>query len=252
MTELYKFTDGAQTLGFTPHFYQETLDGIVYLPTAVTRSALSLAGNLVKSQVTFTFPSDNEFARRRVFDLPGVGWFVEIIEDETVAWKGRIIGATLSGSKISILADSTERADMRNPTGARFGLNCWKTLYSTTCGANKALSGTAVAITAISGLEVTLSTSLLVNLYTGGILEKVKLNTLGQPEKTESRRIVGNINNTLTLVSPFESSAPGSAMLYLGCDLTSRDCLYKFNNIWNFGGFEFIPTKNPMERTGLL
>jgi hypothetical protein len=240
MTELYLFTDGQQTIGFSPHLFSETWDGILYTATAVSRSALNLSGNLVKSQVTFTFPNTNAFAKRRVFDLPDVGWDVKIYEDYVLQWSGRVIGATLAGTKINIVTDSSEKASSRNPTGARFALHCWKNLYSATCGIVKASFKTTLSVT-VSGTTITLPGVQDLNKFAGGVIEK----------DGESRRIVMNSGTTLEISTPFVSSAFGSADLYLGCNLTSVDCI-KFNNLVNFGGFEHIPILNPMERSGLL
>lgn len=244
MAELYKFTDGHLSMGFSPQLFRETWEGVVYNPTPVSRSALSLSGNLVRSQVTFTFPSTDSFAKRRVFDLPGIGWKVQIYEDKVLLWTGRVISATLLGSKINILTDSTERSDLRSPTGARFAFHCWKTLYSETCGANKAGVVTNLTVTTLDK-EVILPADQILNNFAGGIIER---NISGA---IESRRIVRNAGNTLWISSPFTVDETGLANLYPGCNLTSSDCL-KFNNLDNFGGFEHIPLTNPMERTGLL
>lgn len=243
MAELYKFTDGAQSVGFSPQLLSETWESLAYTATAVSRSSLSLSGNLVKSQVTFTFPSSVDFAKRRVFDLPSVHWYVQIYQDKVLLWTGRVINATLSGSKITILADSTEKTDSRNPTGARFTYHCWKNLYSLTCGANKAAAKTTMTLAvAPSGTTVTLPASQPLNLFSGGIIEKAG----------ESRRIIRSAGTTLEISSPFISQTVDSVDLYPGCNLTSTDCQGKFANILNFGGFEHIPLTNPIERTGLL
>ena len=240
MAELYLFTDGTQNIGFSPHLFSETWEGTLYTATAVSRSALNLSGNLVKSQITFTFPNTTEFAKRRVFDLPDVGWDVRIYENYVLLWSGRVIGATLAGTKIAIVTDSSEKASSRNPTGARFALHCWKNLYSPTCGAVKESFKTTLSVT-VSGTTVTLPEAQSFNKFAGGVIEKVG----------ESRRIIRNSGITLEIATPFVSSASGSADLYPGCTLTSADCL-KFNNLVNFGGFEYIPILNPMERSGLL
>lgn len=242
MAELYRFTNGLQSIGFSPHLLSETWGGLVYTAASISRSALTLSGNLVKSQVTFTMPSTNAFGRRRVFDLPGEGWGVEIFEDKVLLWTGRVINATLSGTKITITTDSTERTDSRNPTGARFALHCWKTLYSPTCGADKNLRKVTLPVT-VSGKFLTLVTPVIPNLYAGGLVEK-----LG-----ESRKVVRNTDLVLEMSSAFSTDAAvaGNADLFPGCNLTSSACL-GFANILNFGGFEHIPLTNPMERTGLL
>ena len=251
MAELYKFTDGLQTVGFSPQLFTETWEDVVYTATAISRSTLTLAGNLVKSQVTFTFPSDNDFARQFIFTLPGEPWLVYIYEDKNPLWVGRVLTATISGAKINLVTDSTNRKQARNPAGARVALHCWKTLYSPPCGAVQSLHKTTESVT-VNGLTVTLPSAQPLNKYAGGIIEKAG----------ESRRIIQNADFTLELSSPFSTAAsePGDADLYPGCDLTSTNCQsfltidngLQVSNGLNFGGFEHIPMSNPMERSGLL
>src|SRR3546814_2715916 len=50
-----------------------------------------------------------------------------------------------------------------------------------------------------------------------------------------------------TLITQFEDEGAGTAIsLYPGCDHRRMTCKDKFNNILNYGGFDWIPTKNPM------
>lgn len=240
MAELYLFKSGSQSVGFSPGVFSESWLGVTYIAAAISRTSLNLSGNLAKSQITFTLPNTDTFARGRVFDLPDVGWDVEIYDNYLLLWSGRIIGATLAGTKITLVTDSSEKASSRNPTGARFAMHCWKNLYSATCGAVKTDFKTTLAVT-VSGTTVTLPGTEPLNKYAGGIIEKAG----------ESRRIINNSGTTLKLATPFRDNTDGDADLYLGCNLTSKDCT-KFNNLVNFGGFEYMPLLNPMERSGLL
>ena len=251
MAELYKFTDGLQIVGFSPQLFSEDWGGVTYTAVPISRSSITLAGNLIKSQVTFSFPSDSDFAKQFVFNLPGEPWTVSVYEDKVLLWLGRVITATISGAKISLVADSADRKQARNPSGARVALHCWKTLYSPSCGAVQSLHKETITVE-INGLIVTLPASQPLNKFAGGIINK----------DGESRRITQNSDLTLELATPFSeaASATGDADLYPGCNLTSTNCGefltiengVQVSNIVNFGGFEHIPMSNPMERSGLL
>jgi uncharacterized phage protein (TIGR02218 family) len=61
-----------------------------------------------------------------------------------------------------------------------------------------------------------------------------------------ARMIVGHAGIDLTLVAPMVGLTAGDAVqLYAGCDHTMAHCKDRFGNLDNFGGFPFIPVKNP-------
>lgn len=54
----------------------------------------------------------------------------------------------------------------------------------------------------------------------------------------------------LTLLIPF-ASAPSTVSVFAGCDHSAATCASKFDNVINFGGYPFIPTRNPFA-TGIF
>jgi len=70
--------------------------------------------------------------------------------------------------------------------------------------------------------------------------------------------IVAQSGDDLQLLLPFPQSAVGrEVILFAGCDHTPEVCDDKFDtpedtdsNLINFGGFAFVPTRNPFQ-TGL-
>lgn len=71
----------------------------------------------------------------------------------------------------------------------------------------------------------------------------------------DARLILSQSGDDLQLLLPFPDSILGSTVVILaGCDHTVTTCDSKFNtpsdpqsNVVNFGGFPFVPTKNPFE-----
>jgi hypothetical protein len=61
----------------------------------------------------------------------------------------------------------------------------------------------------------------------------------------DRRLILSSSGDVLTLLLPFTSSPLGSTVIvFAGCDHTIATCKSKFNNVVNYGGFAFVPTKN--------
>lgn len=67
------------------------------------------------------------------------------------------------------------------------------------------------------------------------------------------RSIVSQVGATLTLQIPLPPGeyAGATVTLYAGCDGSATACETRFNNTASFGGYPYIPIKNPFE-TGLI
>ncbi|WP_303678184.1 phage BR0599 family protein [Ralstonia mannitolilytica] len=60
------------------------------------------------------------------------------------------------------------------------------------------------------------------------------------------RMIVASSGGAVTLSAPIPGLKAGDAFeAYPGCDHTLTTCAAKFGNQLNYGGFPFIPVKNP-------
>jgi hypothetical protein len=74
---------------------------------------------------------------------------------------------------------------------------------------------------------------------------------LVNPTSTDFRLIIAQTNDQVTVLMPFPTSLVGQTLSVLaGCDHTLPTCKTKFNNVINYGGFMFVPHKNPFA-TGL-
>lgn len=71
--------------------------------------------------------------------------------------------------------------------------------------------------------------------------------TLGYIEFGEAKsHIVAHSSDTLELLFPMPSSFNGIIKVYPGCDKRLDTCENKFKNLVNYGGFAFVPSKNPV------
>lgn len=63
----------------------------------------------------------------------------------------------------------------------------------------------------------------------------------------ETILIVKHVGDELTLLNAFFTDYEEDTFrIYPGCDLTKSTCETKFSNLSNFGGFPFIPVRNPV------
>ena len=64
------------------------------------------------------------------------------------------------------------------------------------------------------------------------------------------RLILSQDGDTVTLLLPFNTSqvtVGTSVDVYAGCDHTIAICKTQFDNVINYGGYAFVPLKNPFQ-----
>lgn len=166
-----------------------------------------------------------------------------------VSWKGRLSSWKPSSGKIILNVESSFTSIRRPGLRPTFQRSCRHALYSTQCGVNYFDFDTQLNVTSINGAEVTLSgASALGDGYlTGGYMEIVPINGY-------NLFITNHVGNVVTLKRPsqelvddFALNGPSTVVrVYPGCNFTRAQCAERFNNLLNYGGFDWIPTKNPM------
>jgi hypothetical protein len=111
------------------------------------------------------------------------------------------------------------------------------------------------AVLATAGGVVITSASFIVAInatydgqwFVGGVVEFVDGDGL-----TNRRFIVGhdNVGGALTLNLPLRGAISSSSVdVFPGCGHDTKTCNEKFSNIDSYGGFPFIPLKNPQDGT---
>ena len=79
--------------------------------------------------------------------------------------------------------------------------------------------------------------------FTGGIF------TFG----STSRFIINHTGINIVLSRPINGLITGdSCKIYPGCDHALATCKNKFNNLDNYGGFPWIPTRNPFDGSSIV
>jgi len=83
--------------------------------------------------------------------------------------------------------------------------------------------------------------------YAGGYLEYDVVTGI-----SERRFITDHTSGALTLTTVPAGLVVGATVrVYPGCDHTLATCASKFGNAANYGGFPFMPTKNPFDGSPL-
>jgi len=267
--ELFRFSNSEEVFTYSGGQFNTVFNAETYVPEAIGRSDPTLQDATAQRSLTVTVPSSNLFARRYVSIVPATVDHFTLFRrhttdggtPETVTYfSGEVLSVSFKDKTAeitiqnvgSILDRLVPQQTSRNP--------CNHILYDAKCGVTDtsfSLAGAVVAISA-DGLNVTIDTGtntvpdtgfeLTAQLdddptfFNGGFIAR------GGLELRMVRAVVNDTGNvaTLTVLFPFQTISVGAALsMFAGCDHKLPTCLSKFNNVDRYGGFPFIPEKNP-------
>lgn len=248
---LFDFAQGATNWRFC-----NLAEDVVYLSNTYTASSISMgqveqSGKLQKAALNLVVPRTNTLATALLTDPSDAPITVTVFrghldDGEFITyWKGRIVNNTSTNDEVNIECEPIFTSLRRPGLRARYQKTCRHALYQRGCNLTDTDFADAASVIAISKLSVTLATdpSASAGYYIGGMIEYAGV----------KRYIANHAGTAITLMRSFsdletEVAANGAtaATLYPGCDHTKATCIAKFNNLVNYGGFPFIPRKNPM------
>ena len=253
--ELYEFTQGAERWFYISGNTSIIRLAQVYEPSSIKRDRIKQTNDVLKDSLKLKFPRSNEFANQFIGAVPDVvtsatvlrGHWGDPDEEYEVSWKGRVIGSRADENAISLECESVFTSIKRPGLRARFEINCRHVLYGAQCGVNQNVyrhDGTVLSINNSVDIEVT-NASLFANGYfTGGKL----VNDLGV-----ARFIIAHSGNVVTLARPLASlGLSDDVAIYPGCDHAKTTCFNKFGNLPRFGGFPYIPERNPFDGNSIV
>jgi uncharacterized phage protein (TIGR02218 family) len=249
--ELYRFVAGMQRWTYTSAQNPVDHDGDTYKPITIRRAAIEQTNDLNRTGLDVTVPRDADIAAQFIATPPDGVVSLTLFrrhagDTETIVlWKGRILTVKLAGSESVLRCEPVASALRRTGLRARYQLLCRHALYSSSCKALREIYQIEGRVHDVSGtaVQVDAAASMPDGYFVAGYLQS----------PTGARMSTAHRGKALTLVAPMTSLAEGeSVRLYAGCDHSTATCLTRFNNIENFGGFPFIPTKNPFSGDAIV
>ena len=250
----FLFVQGSTEYRYTTQPYIVGDSGGTWEPVPIDSSEITQSNEMAKDAVKLIIPSDNSFARLFLGGVPEQITSITIFrgdgaeEEFEYYWKGRVAGASVTGDMVTLECENIFTSMRRPGLRARYQKNCRHALYRRGCSLNDYDFAAAGVATSASGFLVTIQdlidSSITDGYFTGGMIET---------GDGFLRYITNHSGTTLTLIRPFQaledevngSAGTANVTLYPGCDHTRNTCKDKFNNLNNFGGFPWIPGKNP-------
>lgn len=247
--ELYTFSYTGHAFRYTSADEEIIVDGIAYAPLALTRSALRPSINKEKSGLTLSLPLSAPLCE--LFRIAPPGEEVELTVaryhrgdgQRLVVYIGRVVNARFDQFEMELSVESIMSSMQRTILTRSYQKNCPHLLYGTACKADPTAYRVNTVATTITGNIVLAPISPADDYYAGGVIAYTGIYS----GVTERRFIVGNTGGQFTLDRSPYGLLEGQAFNILpGCKRTMDDCKNKFNNLANYGGQPFIPTKNPV------
>ncbi len=260
--ELYEFSRGIFSWYYTSSDTAVDYGGNIYLAEPIERSRIVSTQDIGKTTLKVKVSRRNVFAKQFIEHSPTDVIFLTITRihasdnDPAVTFKGRIINVEFAENE-AILTCQPNQSSLRRP-GLRkaYQTTCPHVLYGAQCNVLKSSFDVVAVLTGVSGLVLS-SSSFGINInpafdatwFSGGVVEFNQAGLINKRFITDHNNAAG----TITLNLPLSGAVVGSTVTaYPGCNHTPETCLGKFTNTVNYGGFPYIPVKNPMDGTSIF
>ncbi len=254
--ELYQISQGTENWYFCSGEQEVVYQSRVYTPNQIERDRIKQSTDIFKNGLRLTFPYTDNFAAQFLGFAPDDVTSITILRGDyadpdrqfIVYWKGRVVSAKTAGSRIDIECESVYTSIRRPGLRARFEYSCRHVLYGRGCGLSRELHKfVSLVVSVNNGVEVNVAGAGVVggaDYFVGGILKS---------NANVTRFIVDQSGATLTLSRAIANLSGGQPVtIYPGCDHLRATCETKFNNLDNFGGFPWIPSRNPFDGSSIV
>lgn len=259
---LYEIANGTAAWRFNTTELEVDHNGDTYTPAQITHTAPVETQELGKSSIKVSIPRDNPVAQMYNAHPPTAVTWVTVYEkhqtdsEVLVSWLGRVTDSELiDGHTCELRCEPITTSIRRMGLRRFYQRQCPHLLYGTSCKVNDALYRVARNITGVSGLSLAIAGDALpVNRFAGGMV------TWDSVVGPQYRFITSNSANQLEvnmpILAPTDPFGRGLAVgdvvrFFPGCAHTLTDCIDKFNNLDNYGGFPFTPLNTPFSGSTL-
>lgn len=266
IVEMYKFVRDADEWNKTSANIEVSYNGDTYVPAPIGRGDLEARNELSKSTLEVELDIFDDLAQDLLTSFTekvlSLTLFIKTDAVTGVAWKGRLTDVKPTKTKLKLSFENIFTSMRRPGLRARYQKPCRHLLYGRGCGLDPEAFATAGRVLAISGTFVTVAEAALQpdGYYLGGML-RGNDGILGYII-SHSGSIIGLQRPIDSLTADFAISGYGlnygnlygglEAKLYPGCDRLRQTCETKFNNLDNYGGFPWIPSRNPMDGSSIV
>lgn len=253
--ECYRFVTPSGDVLLTSYpkpVYHETdaTEVEVFEPAQVSRSAIEVSAALDSIMTNdITVPSDHPLAIMYAYGQSPQTFRVEIYETEdegetlSTIWVGELNSIVASLDTVVFKTISVIQSEVNaNPRPVLYQSLCNHQLYDSRCKVDRNDYTVTATVTKVEDIQITVNDTVYPN-------DSLNLGTILNLASGEARSIINNTDNVIQVTYPFINIEVGDTVeLSLGCDHARLgSCKNTFNNVTNYGGFDFVPVNNPFE-----
>lgn len=243
--ELFQFTGGIYAY-YTTSQESIVFNGVEYLPDYILHGEIEQSEELNKQGLEITLRGISPVAQLYIAEIPPtsvdvrVYRFIDGVSEFRLVWAGRIVKPQFNSENDDCTLQCEPIFTMLKRAGLRrnYQVLCPYGLYDNQCLVQMATFSVNDLVTdfAANWVTGTLIAAKPAGYFTGGILR------FG----TYFKLIIDHKNSRIYMVSNIPTLRLGSSVTAIaGCDKSLTTCDTKFGNYINYGGFPYIPTKNP-------
>lgn len=247
---LYEFKRGEDVWRFSASEYNIQVGPDTFEPAPISHAAINQTGDIERVTLDITLPLSHPFAvEQRTPNITNVttitiyrGHYGIATGNEQVMFKGRVVSFNISALTFNLVCENIQTSLRRAGLRGKYHRTCRHVLYGSGCKLDLDTFLTSATIVSISDDEVTVEEvegkTDVADFYTGGILKFDE----------ELYYVVKHTGTTLRLLyPPADITTESEITIAPGCNLARVTCLEKFNNVINFGGYPYIPNRNPFQ-----
>ena len=263
--ELYVFQRGTEFWRYTDGRSAVTVNGLAYQPGAITRSAQTDSQEESQSTVTVTLHHALPVVAGMLTGPPGyrpatlaIFRYQAGATDKALVARGRISGARWRGATVEVTLLQTASLLQQPVPRLTYLPTCNHVVYDAYCQKNPldfTYGGNVTSILARGDPAGSPDgPSVLVDLGGPDVFAQPGFFTAGYFSRTipasDPRFIIAHtVVSSFALIVSMSDFPPdmtlGSMEFTAGCDGSIGTCQTKFDNLANFLGFPYMPTKNP-------
>ncbi|NLW82309.1 MAG: hypothetical protein GXY42_11650 [Desulfovibrionales bacterium] len=268
--ELFRFVHGTQVWAYSSGPEVE-YNGETYVSLPVGRAEIEQTSEVFRAGLDITVPRPCEVSRLFSLGNPSAVVTVTVFRQHIggtgviVYWKGRIVSVSWPDSIVATLSCESVFTSLRRPgLRARYQRMCRHALYEPSCGVDRTAFAVVGVITAAdaSGRNMTVleAAAFAAGYFTGGYIHLPDGAMQFIEGHSGSSIALGAPTKQITALAALSGYGKGygevyggaKVTLYPGCARTRDVCKNKFSNILNFGGWPWIPSRNPFDGRSIL
>jgi hypothetical protein len=256
--ELYTFRVYGTNFRYTSAGTQQTVASLLYLPYALNHGPFESTDELPKNSIDIDCPLDfpvldfYEGAPPSDVITLTISRFHRNDPDQElrVIWRGRVLNGKRIANMGKLYCENKFTSIKQMGLRRTYGAGCPHVLYGPACKAVEADFQITTTVDGVSGTEISAA---IFDTFDDGRFAGGVVKFEPTPGRIEKRGIASHSGDTIVLTHPFAGlAALDSIIVSPGCKHDRPDCNDFFDNILNYGGFDYVPRQNPMGQTSVF